>query len=73
MSKKVYVNPKSKFHEYTQWAFKTLSTEFVFTHNGKTGLFTGERTGDNEYSGFGSIEAQRIISELNLVLVGLPA
>jgi hypothetical protein len=72
MSKKVYVKCKSSYHEYTEWIHKTPTTEFVFTHNSKTGLFTGQRTGDNEYSGFGSIEAQRVISELNLVLVGLP-
>ena len=72
MSKKVYVEYKSKYDEYTEWVFKTLSTEFVFTHNSKTGLFTGQRTGDDAYSGFGSIEAQRVISELNLVLIGLP-
>ncbi len=73
MSKKIYVKPRSKYHEYTQWMFKTSVAEFVFTLNSKTGLFTGQRTGDDEYSGFGSIEAQRVISELNLVLVGLPS
>ncbi len=70
-SKKVYIRPKSTHHEYTEWIYKTPFTEFVFTHNNKTNEIFGQRTGDNEYSGFGNAEARRVISELHLVLIGL--
>lgn len=69
--KKILVRPASKYGEYISWKFDTGHSKFEFTYNTLTKLFSGARTGDNEYSGMSSMECRRVIGELGLVLEGL--
>jgi hypothetical protein len=70
-TKKIYIQPRATYGDYTNWTFKTVVSHFEFTYNSRTKLLIGERIGDNEYSGMGDQESRRVIGELNLVLEGL--